>query len=368
MGHGIAEVAALAGFRVLMFDVNDAALERGKERIFASLEKLASKGKIPGELATQIRESGLAGRTDLAEAVSDADVVVEAVPEILELKRDTFRQLDELAPPAAILASNTSTMSGTELASMTNRPSQVLGFHFFNPPVLMRLIEVIRGKETSDATIAAALELAKAMRKTPVLVQKDSPGFIVNRVNAASAVLFQTLVERKEIEPEPLDAFMRSLGYPFGPCELADFVGVDVVISMGRYLAERIHPDFAPPSHLTAMMEEGRLGKKTGSGYYDWSQGRPAIDPAKATRAMSPLWPLFAQINEATKLVEQGVCATGDVELAMRLGNGLSVGPMTWAKSISKWDLTDQLEMLAARYDKEIFQPTERVRQGGHKG
>ena len=138
MGHGIAEVAALAGFRVWLFDVNDAVLERGKERIFASLEKLTSKGKVSGELADRIRESSLTGTTDLAEAVSDAEFVVEAVPEILELKRETFRRLDDLASSRAILASNTSTMSVTELGAMTNRPSKVLGFHFFNPPVVAR--------------------------------------------------------------------------------------------------------------------------------------------------------------------------------------------------------------------------------------
>ena len=367
MGHGIAEVAALAGFRVWLFDVNDAALERGKERIYASLEKLTSKGRVSRELADQIRESSLTGTTDLAEAVSAAEFVVEAVPEILELKRETFRRLDELASSRAILASNTSTMSVTELGAMTNRPSQVLGFHFFNPPVLMRLVEVIRGVATSDDTIESALALAKAMGKTPVLVQKDTPGFIVNRVNAASTVLFQSIVERKEIEPEPLDAFMRSLGHPFGPKELTDYIGVDVAVSMGRYLADTLHPDYAPALHLVEMADAGLLGKKSGRGYYDWSEGRPTLDFSKATRALNPLLPLFAQINEATKLVEQGVCSTGDVELAMRLGNGLSVGPMTWAKSFSKWDLSDQLESLAARYEKEIFRPTQRVREGGHK-
>lgn len=367
MGHGIAEVAALAGFAVRLFDVDEQALERGKERVFKSLEKLVSKKRVPRRLAAQIRESGLTTTTDLSEAAAGADCVIEAAPENLELKLGLFQQLDALAPPNAILASNTSTMSVTELAAATNRPSLVVGFHFFNPPVLMKLIEVIRGAETSEETIDAAMAFARAMKKTPILVQKDTPGFIVNRVNAASSVLFQTIVERGEIAPEPLDAFMRSLGHPFGPCELTDFVGVDVAVSMGSYLAERIQPDYAPPRHLTAMVEEGRLGKKSGRGYYDWSQGRPAIDLSKATRDLNPLFPLLAQINEATKLVEQGVCSTDDVDLAMRLGNGLPIGPMTWAKSISKWDLVDQLEELAARYGKEIFQPTQRIRSGGHK-
>jgi enoyl-CoA hydratase/3-hydroxyacyl-CoA dehydrogenase len=239
--------------------------------------------------------------------------------------------------------------------------------HFFNPAVLMRLVEVIRSDATSIDTIETGYAFATKIGKVPVLVRRDTPGFIANRVNAAPTVLFQAVVERGQIEPEALDAFMMNVGMPMGPCELTDYVGIDVAVHVGHYFAETLHPDYAPPPHLTKLMEQGRLGKKTGRGYYDWSGGRPQIDRSKATKRFNPLLPILVQINEATKLVEDGVCSVSDVDVAMINSTGNPLGPMSIGRQISRWDLTDQLETIAARFDKEIFQPTRRVREGGHK-
>jgi enoyl-CoA hydratase/3-hydroxyacyl-CoA dehydrogenase len=367
MGHGIAEVALLAGYPTRLYDINAAAVEKGASRIIASLEKLAEKGKIPAEGVAQIQSQLLTATTDLADAVGRADLVIEAIPEVLDLKLEMFARLDELAPPQALLASNTSTMSITLIGAATKRAAQVLGMHFFNPAVLMRLVEVIRSDATSTETIETALAFAAKTGKVPVLVRRDTPGFIVNRVNAAPSVLFQAVVESGEIEPEALDAFMMNLGMPMGPCELTDFVGIDIAVNVGNYFAEKLHADYAPAPHVLKMMEQGHLGKKTGRGYYDWSGGRPQIDRSKATKRFNPLMPILVQINEATKLVEDGVCSVSDVDVAMINATGNPLGPMTIGRQISRWDLTDQLEKIAARFGKEIFQPTRRVREGGHK-
>ena len=369
MGHGIAEVALLAGYRVNLYDIKDEYVDLGKKRIFASLDLLLSKGKIPAELDTAIREQLLKTTTDLADAVGNADLVIEAIPEIMDLKKKVFADIDQLAPPHALLASNTSTMSITEIATATNRPEKVLGLHYFNPAVLMRLVEVIRAEKTSDETMQIGMDFAAREKKVGVYVKKDRPGFIANRVNQAPAVLISEILERGEVEPEALDAFVRMTGAAMGPCELTDYVGVDVAVNVSKYFAETLGPDYGPPPHLLKMVEEGKLGKKSGQGYFEWPNGeRPKIDFSKATRKFNFLWTIFVQINEATKLIQEGVVDTLDeVDLAMVNSSGAPFGPIALGRQVSKLDLIDGLEYLAQKYDKAMFKPTRRVLGGGHK-
>jgi len=369
MGHGIAEVALLAGYKVNLYDIKDEFVELGKKRIFESLDLLTGKGKIPAELDTAIREQLLKTTTDLGQAVGDADLVIEAIPEIMDLKQKVFAEIDRLAPEHALLASNTSTMSISEIAEATNRPEKVLGLHYFNPAVLMRLVEVIKADKTSEETMRIGMDFAKKQKKVAVYVKRDTPGFIANRVNQAPAVLIGQIIERGEVEPEALDAFVRMTGAAMGPCELTDYVGVDVAVNVGRYFAQTLGPDYGPPPHLLKLIEEGNLGKKTGQGYFEWTDGqRPKIDFSKATRKFNFLWPFFVQINEATKLIEEGVVDTLDeVDLAMVNSSGSPFGPIALGRQISKLDLIDNLEMLAKRYDKAMFKPTRRVLGGGHK-
>ena len=290
MGHGIAEVALLAGYKVNLYDIKDEFVELGKKRIFDSLDLLSGKGKIPPELDTAIREQLLKITTDLAEAVGDADLVIEAIPEIMDLKQKVFAEIDKLAPQHALLASNTSTMSISEIAQATSRPDKVLGLHYFNPAVLMRLVEVIKADETSDETMQIGMDFVKKQKKVAVYVKRDTPGFIANRVNQAAAVLIGEILERGEIEPEALDAFVRMTGAAMGPCELVDYVGVDVAVNVSRYFAQTLGPDYGPTAHLVKMMEAGKLGKKSGQGYFDWPNGeRPKIDFSKATRKFNLL-------------------------------------------------------------------------------
>ncbi len=369
MGHGIAEVALLAGYKVNLYDIKDEYIELGRKRIFDSLNLLAGKGKIPPELDSAIRERLLTTTTDLAEAVSNADLVIEAIPEVMELKKKVFADLDKLAPPHALLASNTSTMSITEIAEATNRPEKVLGLHYFNPAVLMRLVEVIKAEKTSEETMKIGMDFAAREKKVGVYVKRDRPGFIANRVNQASAVLIGEVIERGEVEPEALDAFIRLMGSAMGPCELTDYVGVDVAVNVSRYFAQTLGPDYGPPAHLLKMVEEGKLGKKTGQGYFEWPNGeRPKIDFSKATRKFNFLWTFFVQINEATKLIEEGVVDTmEEVEQAIVNSSGMPFGPIFFGRQVSRLDLIDNLEMLAERYGKPMFKPTKRVLGGGHK-
>ncbi len=369
MGHGIAEVALLAGYKVNLYDIKDEFVERGKERIFGSLDKLVEKGKVKAEHDAMIRGQLLNTTTDLAEAVGNADLVIEAVPEVMDLKKKVFADIDKAAPEHALLASNTSTMKISEIAEATGRPDKVLGLHYFNPAVLMRLVEVIRADKTSDETVQIGMDFVAKNKKLGVYVKKDAPGFIANRVNQAPLVLTLAIQERGEIEPEALDAYSRLTGAAMGPCELIDFVGIDVAVNVSRYFEKTLGPEYGPPPHLVKMMEQGHLGKKSGKGYFEWPGGqRPKIDLSKATRKFSFFWPICVQINEATKLVQEGVVDTlNDVEAAMVYGYGMPMGPISIGRQISRLDLIEKLEMLAAKYDKDIFKPTRRVLEGGHK-
>ncbi len=367
MGHGIAEVALIGGYKVNLYDVEQGFVDRGERRILESLDKLASKGKVPTEHVGKIKSELLKTTTDLADAARDADLAIEAAPEVLELKKKIFGEMDKAAPPHALLASNTSTMSITEIAAATDRPEKVLGMHYFNPAVIMKLVEVIRGEKTSDEAIEVGRAYVEKIGKVPVIVRKDVPGFIANRVNAPAGVLINAIVGSGEIEPEALDAFVRSLGAPMGPCELQDYVGIDISVNGAKYYAETVHSDYAPSSHLLKLVEEGNLGKKTGKGFFDWSEGRPEIDLSKATDKFDPMDTLAVQINEACKLIEMGVCDAGDVDVALVNSSGNPVGPMSVAANIEPADLAKRLEGLAERYGKEIFKPTGMVREGTYR-
>ena len=367
MGHGIAEVALIAGYKVNLYDVKQEFVDRGESRIIESLDKLESKGRVPSERVAEIKSDLLNKTTDLAEAVTDADLAIEAAPEVIDLKRKVFGEMDKAAPAGALLASNTSTMSITEIAKSTNRPAQVLGMHFFNPAVIMKLVEVIRGEQTSDETIEVGRAFAEKIGKVPVIVKKDVPGFIANRVNAPAGVLVSAIVESGDIEPEALDAFVRSLGAPMGPCELTDYVGIDIAANGAKYYAETVHPDYAPTAHVLKMIEAGTLGKKTGKGYFDWSGGRPQIDLSKATDKFDPMDTLAVQVNEACKLIEMGVCSAEDVDLALINSSGNPMGPMSVAKNIEPADLIKKLEGLAEKFNKEIFKPAKLVREGAYR-
>lgn len=270
MGHGIAQVAAQAGFDVALHDVEQAFVDRGLERIRANLEKGVERGK----LEESDRERALArvhGTTELVRAVGDADLVIEATPERMELKRQLFRDLSEAAPADAILASNTSSLSVTEIASSATKPDRVLGMHFFNPPFILTLLEMVRAAQTSDETIAASRQVADRMGRD-VIVVRDSPGFATSRLGLVLGLEAVRMLEEGVASAADIDRAME-LGYrhPMGPLKLTDHVGLDVRLAIAEHLHAKIGEQFRPPDLLRRLVSEGKLGRKSGEGFYRWN-------------------------------------------------------------------------------------------------
>jgi 3-hydroxybutyryl-CoA dehydrogenase len=270
MGHGIAQVAAAAGYEVVLNDVSQELIDRGLNAIRASLGKGVEKGRISAD-EREAALSRLRSSTVVAEAVHQADLVVEAVPESLELKRQIFATVDTEAPESAVLATNTSSLSVLKIAGATGRAGKVIGMHFFNPVALMPLLEIVRAKTTDEETVRVALEVGARLGKETIVVQ-DVPGFATSRLGLALGLEAIRMLEQQVASAEDIDKAM-TLGYrhPMGPLRLTDLVGLDVRLAIARYLhAELGSETFRPPELLERMVAEGKLGKKSGEGFYRW--------------------------------------------------------------------------------------------------
>ena len=271
MGRGIAYAAALGGYRTLLQDTDEHALERGVAEIWATFEKGVVTGKVTPEVATRANKL-LSTVRALDDAVREADLVIEAVPERIELKVDLFAKLDQLTPGHAILATNTSSLSVTEMAAATERPGQVVGMHFFNPVHRMKLLEVVKALETSDATIDAVCAVGVRMTKECVVV-RESPGFVTSRINAmigneAFYMLQEGVASARDIDK----ALKLGLNHPMGPFELVDLVGLDTRLSILRFLHRTLGEKFRPCPLMEQYVASGRLGRKTGRGVYEYPE------------------------------------------------------------------------------------------------
>jgi 3-hydroxybutyryl-CoA dehydrogenase len=271
MGHGIAQVAAAAGFRVLLNDVDRESLARGVRAIEGNLAKGIQLAKLT-EVDRDRTLQHIYGTTKLEECAA-ADLIIEAAPEKLELKQNILRQLENVSGHSFIFASNTSSLSISEIAAQSQRPEAVVGMHFFNPVHIMRLVEIVVGKQTSGETVQAVTEVGRKMRKEPIVV-KDVPGFASSRLGVALGLEAMRMVEQGVASPRDIDTAME-LGYnhPMGPLKLTDLVGLDVRLNIAEYLHRELGSEtFRPPELLRRMVSEGKLGKKTGQGFYDWTK------------------------------------------------------------------------------------------------
>jgi 3-hydroxybutyryl-CoA dehydrogenase len=269
MGHGIAQVAATAHLDVSLNDIKDEFLARAKSGIDGSLDRMLKKEKITAQEKEAIL-SRITFTTDIAKAVKDADLIIEAIPEILELKKEMFKKLDTLSKPEAILGTNTSQNSITEIASVVANPSRVVGTHFFNPPVMMRLVEVVKGLETADSVVEQIRAFATKLGKE-IVVCKDSQGFISTRVLVALRLECYRILEEGIATKEDIDKTLKlALGHPMGQFELADFSGLDIEVPICEGLAKVYGERFRPPQSLVHLVKAGRLGKKSGKGWYNY--------------------------------------------------------------------------------------------------
>jgi len=337
MGNGIAQVSALAGYSVKMCDVSEERLQAGVEEIKRSLGKFLAKDKISQDQFDGAMRN-LATTTELEEA-GDADMVVEAVPEKLELKKEMFARLDKICPPHTIIATNTSAIPISSIAAATARPDRVVGIHFFGPVPLMLLVETIKGLLTSDETMAAANAWARSLGKETVLVLKDHAGFVANRASMPSTIEAVHMIDEGIATPEEIDRATGGYDFGVGPLQILDNAGLDVGLNaaMAIYTDTR-DPKFFPPPLMRRMVAAGLLGRKAGKGFYDYSSGKresylglekhtgesEGERGARLARLLQRF--IMPNILEAVRVLEAGVAVTEDIDKAYRLGFNLPQG------------------------------------------
>jgi 3-hydroxybutyryl-CoA dehydrogenase len=339
MGAGIAQVALENGHEVVLHDVDEAAIERGRLRVREGLARRAAKLDLDADTIDDWvdgRLGGLRQAEALVSLAAQTDIVIEAALEHLQLKQDIFRALDAEADPDAILATNTSALRIADVGAQATHRQRILGLHFFNPAPIMPLVEVVATLETDPAVVERAERLLRSWDKTTVR-SADSPGFIVNRVNRPFTIQALRLVEAGEASVEAVDEAIHEAGFPMGPFELMDLVGIDVNLAAARGIWDGLgKPDRLRPSSIQErLVGEGRLGRKTGGGFYRYEDGRRGqVAPEFAATTAMTLAPaaiaeriLQAVDNEASRALEDGVATKGDIDLALRLGAAHPIGP-----------------------------------------
>jgi enoyl-CoA hydratase/3-hydroxyacyl-CoA dehydrogenase len=368
MGHGIAQVAAVSGFDVNMRDISQEFLEGGMKNIRWSIGKLVDKGRISSADADKALKR-IKTLVPLKEAVENADFVIEAVPEILKLKQQIFKEIDSHAPSHAILATNTSALSITEIAEATNRPEKVIGMHFFNPAQLMRLVEVIMGKKTNDDARIVTTDLAKKFGKEPILCKKDIPGFIANRITAPGSNLLAWMVYKGDCTIEEVDAAaIYKAGMPMGIFGLMDYTGIDIAYHASKFMEER-EANFKVAPLIKEKIEKGEIGVKAGKGFYTYPEKKwimPQISQEKADK-VDPMIPTYVTVNMAAELIRNDVATPEDIDKALKLGFNMPIGALELADTLGIDLIVSKLKGIEAKYG-EFYKPSPLLEQMVKKG
>ena len=358
MGHGIAQVSATAGYNVVLRDIKQEFLDKAMGKIKWSLDKLVSKERISKEEGDSIF-SRITPIVDLNEAVKNAELVIEVVPEIMELKKSVYAELDKAAGPEVIFASNTSTLPITEIANTTSRPEKFIGIHFFNPPQLMKLVEVIPGEKTAQEITDLTQEYVKSVNKQAVLCRKDVPGFIINRLFIPMVHEACYAKDRTNATLEEIDSAVKlKLGFPMGIFELADFTGMDVIHKATVEMHLRDKKVINPHPTVEKMFDEKKLGQKSGEGYYKYSDDkyeRVALSEELAEK-FNPIQLVANILNNAAWLITNGASDIGEIEKAAQLGLGLKKPLFETAKEIGIKNIVNELNKLAERHG-EFYKP-----------
>jgi 3-hydroxyacyl-CoA dehydrogenase/enoyl-CoA hydratase/3-hydroxybutyryl-CoA epimerase len=370
MGAGIAQVISYSGLPVVLKDVDQKMLDRGLEQIRSIYQARVDKGKMnAGEMQSKL--DLITPALDYTE-FADVDIVIEAIPEKMDLKKRILAELDAVVPEGTIFASNTSALSITEMGRATQRPHKMVGLHFFNPANVMKLVEIIRGEDTDEETVQDVVTFAESLRKIPVVV-KECPGFLVNRLlmpylNEATLCLQEGAASAQEI-----DSAMVDYGWPMGPFTLMDFLGLDVCYDVGQYLFEQYGDRMQGAIMFQKLVEAGRLGEKAGAGFYGY--GDKTDEPVKQLVAelsngkkqsdFSPERLMYPLINEAARAVEEGIADVRDIDMAMIAGTGMTVkgeriGPLALADKLGLDAVVAGLEAFEKKYGPR-FHPANKL-------
>ena len=350
MGSGISYVSRASGYEVIMTDLDDDAVNRGLLRIKDYVESGVRRGKLSSHDGEKL-VSQLATTTNLNDAVSDVDLVIEAVFENMDVKKKLFRELDSIAKPHTILASNTSSLSITELGKVTSRPNKVIGMHYFSPVPAMKLLEVIVGGKTNEDTIQTALEVGEKQGKTTVKAI-DSPGFIVNRLRmqisrAAILTYEQDLASAEEIDKAMTEQF----GTPMGSMELSDFVGLDVSIGTMSTLQRELGHCYEVPETVKRFVKEGRIGRKAGKGFYAYDPEKRSLEEPKGA---DPMWLvtriIMPYLREAMIEFETGIATKEDIDKALKLGSNYKEGPFETIERLGLDVVREELKKLQQQF------------------
>jgi enoyl-CoA hydratase/3-hydroxyacyl-CoA dehydrogenase len=358
MGHGIAQISAMSGYRVILRDIEKQFLDKAMEKVKWSLKKLSEKNKITNDQVIEFYNN-ITPVVDLKEAVKETDLIIEAVPEDYNLKKSVYSELDKITDEKTIYASNTSTLPITELSRLIKNPKRFIGVHFFNPPQLMKLVEIIPGMETNSSITNEVNNFVKKLNKTPILCRKDVAGFIVNRVFIPLVHEAAYSLDRDNVSLEIIDSAIKyKLDFPMGIFELADYTGLDVIYKATYEMSQRDKKVILPHPEIKELYDLKYYGQKSGKGFYDYKGDKYERIDLSEEKALKydPISILGVASNNASWLISNEVCSKEDLENALKLGMGLKTEIFKLIEKFGVQKIVDELKRLEGKYG-EFYHP-----------